>query len=278
MDAIYFEGVVLINSWGVSVLYPIIASYKAFDAYSRLASKSAASSLQFGVVTIPVGTMLKKMATDAPIEEDELSARLMTIQMWIIYWIVIGCVGIVESVLFLTYLPLYSVLRFCFSIWLISPIVLASVLSRELAALLEAQIKAKWAGFFSLGCGLVFSQVVKPFMDDNLEWLKLVNADAVLGGICRSLVLPVSKILSITRRSETTGLWAIPGLNGVGNPLSFFLLLDTERGNDDTQSVSNVSSELDDYDMIDTPPHASEREGLGQRQATQDSSRRFWLW
>lgn len=285
MDAIYYEGVTLTYSWGVSIVYPIIASYRAFDGYSSLASRSAALSLQFGGVTIPVGTMLKKMTTETPVEEDELSTRLMAVQMWMIYWIVNGCVGIVESVLFLANFPLYSILRFCFSVWLISPIVLTNILSRELAAMLEAQIKSKWVEFFSLGCGLVFSRVLKPFMDDKLECLKMVNADQILNGIWQSLVLPVTSVISNTRNKsgETSGPWTISGLvsSAVSNPLSFFMLLGLEKGETGTQNVSKASSDLDEYDMIDSPTSAGENgapEGLTQRQATKDSSSRFWLW
>lgn len=283
VDAIYCLGVTLTYSWGVSVIYPIIASYSAFDGYSSLASKSAALTLQFGGVTIPVGTVLKKMTTEAPIEEDELSTRLMIVQMWMIYWIVNSCVGVIESVLFLTYLPLYSILRLCFSVWLISPIVLTVALSRGSGHLLEVQIKSKWTEFFSLGCGLVFSRVLKPFMDDKLKNLKLVDADHIVNGMTQFLKFPIANIIAYTKSvsSGPDGTWTVSGLstNVVRNLFSVFTFLTSEQSEVGARDVSETPSDIDDFDVIDSPLTTGEdkaTENLSHRKVGKHSY--FHLW
>ncbi|QWU87653.1 hypothetical protein CA3LBN_001918 [Candidozyma haemuli] len=175
----------IFNSF-VGSIYPVIASYKAYDDYARVASSSAASSVQIGSVSIPFGTMLKRAtAAEGSVEEDYLNSRLLTVQMWLIYWIVHVSIGIAESMLFLTWLPLYSSFRLLVSAWLISPIVLSSLRLNRTKALTPQEVQQEWAGFSTQGCGLVYFQYLKPLFDEQLKALINFNFEPLLNQLAR---------------------------------------------------------------------------------------------
>lgn len=241
---------ILTSSWSVSVIYPTVASYSAFERYSSLASRSASLSLQFGGVSIPVGTVLKTISTEAPVEENDLSTSLMTLQMWLIYWIVNSCVGVVESVLFLSSFPFYFFIRLCFSLWLLSPMFV--VLNSGSSRLLETQLKSCWVQFFSRGCGLVFSRILKPFMDGKLEYLKLTGSDSILNGsqTRKSSISGFSAEADKTNWGELILQLASGTVNG---PL--FLISSVKRivNGDGAQDALMIVPDLDDFDVIDSP-------------------------
>lgn len=207
----------LTASWAVSTVYPIFASYRAYDGYATLASKSAASTVNIGGVSIPLGTMLKRAtAGESSIEEDTLNVRLLTVQMWMIYWIVIGFVSAAESVLFLHVLPLYSIARLCFSLWLIAPIVLTRTRNQKQLFVSFNDMQAEWASFSQQGCGLVYFQYVRPLMEGQFSFLYDLKMDEVLGQARQFLTVPLLKLFAVLTRGVGGESAGSHGANSTG--------------------------------------------------------------
>lgn len=130
--------------------------------------------------------MLKRAtAAEGSVEEDYLNSRLLTVQMWLIYWIVHVSIGIAELMLFLTWLPLYSLFRLLVSAWLISPIVLSSLRLKRTKALTPQEVQQEWAGFSTQGCGLVYFQYLKPLFDEQLKALVNFNFEPLMNQFAR---------------------------------------------------------------------------------------------
>lgn len=295
---------ILTFSCFVGSIYPVIASYKAYDDYARVASLSAASSVQIGGVSIPLGTMLKRATSDGSVEEDFLNSRLLTVQMWLVYWIVHVSIGIAESALFLTWLPLYSSVRLVVSAWLISPIVLSSLRLNRTKALNPTEVQQEWVGFSAQGCGLVYFQYLKPLFDDQLKALVNFNFELVLNSAARfsgasTLFSYAGSFLlknallgrgnagstqnaareTTTTRSPEADLVAAAQNAGYGAAASHI------------QNISNLArsfqgraepskEDLADYDVVNTPspsPPESNNEELRQRNVS-DTKERKKLW
>ncbi|CAK9683371.1 unnamed protein product [Candida parapsilosis] len=89
------------------------------------------------------------------IDEPNLPPHINALQRWSIYWVILGGVTTIESVLpFITYLPGYSLLKVVFHIWLIIPMVVESD-DRKASG-------APW----------LFFQYVKPYFESNKEAIK----------------------------------------------------------------------------------------------------------
>lgn len=307
---------ILTISWAVSTVYPIFASYRAYDGYATLAGKSAASTVNIGGVSIPLGTMLKRATTsESSIEEDTLNARLVTVQMWMIYWIVNGFVRAVESVLFLQYLPLYSVARLCFSIWLIAPIVLTRTRQQKQLFVSFNEIQTEWVSFSQQGCGLVYFRYVKPLMEGQLSFLYDLKVDEILGYASKTLTIPFLK-LAMATRGTTTGLDSAGNTgpstgvassgNGGATSGSGFSSFGVSEGANYAQAFSTFSTfsksyfpsrgvdsrevegnsatdDFDEYEQVDAPSLNSSVAGLKNRSASgqteqPEQGKGRWFW
>lgn len=295
-------------SWAVSTVYPIFASYRAYDGYATLASKSAASTVNIGGVSIPLGTMLKRAtASESSIEEDTLNVRLLTVQMWMIYWIVIGCVSAVESALFLHVLPLYSMARLCFSLWLIAPIVLTRARNQKQLFVSFNDMQAEWASFSQQGCGLVYFQYVRPLMEGQFSFLYDLKMDEILGHARKLLTVPLLKLFVVLTRGaggEPAGSNAgsAGGSSGgvssssAGEGVNYAQAFSTfstfsksyfpSRGVDAREVEGLAKDEFEEYEQVDAPLNASVA-GLKSRGASEPSAApktddkvadRHWFW
>lgn len=278
----------------------MIASYKAYDTYSRVASQNDAYLVNLAGVSIPVGTILKRAASDGNVEEDFLSARLLTVQMWLVYWIVNGSVAVAESVLLLRYLPLYSSLRLLFSAWLVAPIVVTSVRVRNAAHLSPADIQKEWLSFADQGCGLLYFRYLKPLFENHLSGLMnlnfegLLNKVATFSGMAPMFSLMGPKVLALAASyftgnqswsassapgasgaSGVSGTSGAPGASGASRGVSGPSGILSFWGNThDDKSKDDVTA---DYDVIDTPAA-----GLSATETSPPESsprnRSGWLW
>lgn len=245
-------------------------------------------------MAIPLGTMLKRATTaDSTIEEDTLNSRLLAVQMWMIYWIVNGCVHVLESVLLLTYLPLYSVARLLFSVWLVAPIMLN--LARLLKKLLVThnEIQAEWVTFSQQGCGMVYFQYVKPLMEGRLLFLYDLKPDEILARLSSNLAVPIFKVLAMhlrnTGTAENSGSDSSSGSGSgevptAGNYMQTFATLSSfskiyfpSREVKETPEETSRAEDLDEYDVVDTPLNALVT-GLKNRSVAEKPETRRWFW
>lgn len=300
----------------VGSIYPVIASYKAYDDYARVASLTAASSVQIGSVSIPLGTMLKRAtAAEGSVEEDYLNSRLLTVQMWLIYWIVHVSIGIAELILFLNWLPLYSLFRLLISAWLISPIVLSSLRLKRTKALNPLEVQQEWAGFSTQGCGLVYFQYLKPLFDDQLKALVNFNFEPLMNQAARfsgastifsyagSLLLKGQFRNLADQRDASADATAARGAQepdaassypenasaegpgnafanaaqnaGFGTAAGHIQSFSNMAKNFQTRETSNL--DLADYDMVNTPsPSPDGPDGVKQRNVSGSKEKKLW--
>lgn len=252
-----------------SSLYPIIASFNAYDSYAKVATKTGATTFLIGGVSIPLGTMLKRATTnEASIEEDTLNYRLLTVQMWMIYWIVNGCVRVAESVLLLKYLPLYSMARLCFSLWLIAPIVLSSTRLKQSQVLSFGDMQSEWVKFSSQGCGMVYFQYLKPLMEGQLAYLNSLSLEPILAAVSRLVPFTLMVV------SESSGKYG-ELLGGYGK--AFFSR---------EAPKANTDADLADYDVVDSvaDSQAKDVKAKAPESPAQDAkpearaTGRLWFW
>lgn len=210
--------------------------------------------------------MLRRAAaSEGTVEEDFLNSRLLMVQMWMVYWIVHGCISVGESVLLLPYLPLYSTARLLVSAWLVFPIVVSNARLSKLQALSALDLQLVWVDFSGQGCGLVYFQYVKPLMEGNVRFFDAIDLDSVMASVGNITKIPVSvfsRALTGTNGSYVQGL--------ASYSMSFFASREAKT------SAPETTEEADDeYDMVDTPTMASV-EGLTQRKV--ESGKRSWFW
>lgn len=220
--------------------------------------------------------MLKRATSEGNVEEDYLNARLLTVQMWLVYWIVNGSVSVAESLLLLKHLPLYSLFRFLFSAWLIAPIVMASIRVRKAAHLLPLEIHNEWVSFSKRGCGLVYFGHLKPLFENQLRPLfdfnfeRLLNSAASFSGLGPVFSLVAPRLLNLlVLQSLFAGSKEAPqgqgqGQSGYAQTLNNLLKSYWSR-------EGKSKEDLSEYDVIDTPPDGSQE--LKQRS---DEKRQLW--
>lgn len=164
-----FNSILTISSVGLTTIYPVWASYRAYTQYHTITTKSGASTFHVGGVAIPVGAMLKR-ATQAqnqqvPIEEDTLNYYLLNVQMWFVYWVVTACITVIEDVFFVKSLPLYSLGRLVFSAWLMFPITNFASLRSLSKVLTFEKMQTEWQLFSNQGCGLIYFKYMVPLLE-----------------------------------------------------------------------------------------------------------------
>lgn len=165
-----------------SSVYPVIASYKAFEAYSRLANKYASSNFKVAGISVPLNFLYREGGSDQL--DEELQVLMISIQKWFIYWIVFASVQLVETVLFLRHIiPLYSTFKLGFVGWLIFPMIISEggkkigggssgdpVAGEQNAnSLLSFDHTKDWISFTNNGAGLVYFQFIRPWIEGHFD-------------------------------------------------------------------------------------------------------------
>ena len=166
----------------VSVVYPIIASCRAFEDYTRVLNSVASSTYKIGGISVPFNviysTATGKQQVNA-VDENTLQIHLISIQKWFIYWIVLACVRLVEGCfgVLTSIVPGYSLLRLGFSLWLISPMV--SFNNEDAVANTNSSFDQtlEWKNFTQGGCGLVFFAYFKPWLEKNIDVVRKLSVN-----------------------------------------------------------------------------------------------------
>lgn len=251
-----------------STVYPIIASYKAYDTYSRLATSTGSTTINVGGVSIPLGTIFKKATSqDATVEDDTLNFRLLAVQMWFIYWIVHAAICVAENVLFLKNLPLYSLLRLGLSLWLIAPIVVSGARLKSSQVLSFHDMQQEWIGFSSQGCGLLYFKYLKPFMDDNLAILSRFSVEPLLAALSGKVVLPLA---------QKIGFLAL--VSGQTSTLFEGYSKMFARSPETSGTSSGVSfGDMSEYDVVDRPESKRSVEPTVEPE-NPAAAKQSWFW
>ncbi|OBA21689.1 hypothetical protein METBIDRAFT_190765 [Metschnikowia bicuspidata var. bicuspidata NRRL YB-4993] len=270
----------------IGSVYPVIASFKAYDSYSRLATKTGATTFTVKGVSIPLGTILRKAtAAEAQIEEDTLNYRLLSVQMWLIYWIVNATVRAAETVLHLAWLPLYSIVRCMFSLWLVAPIMVSSARLKSSQVMSFNDVQQEWADFSSQGCGLVYFRYLRPFFDKHAGLLSQLSAEPLLAYISGLVVLPLA---------QRAGFWALargalqPSAGYAETIAGYTGFSWPGRGRAGPEAKTAALEDISDYDVVDRPggteePAARQR-AAGQAEPPAASAgqapqhRQPWFW
>lgn len=170
----------------VSVIFPIFGSYKSVESYNKVANETALSNVNIGGFQVPMNALLRKSGdstSGSGNSEENLQRHLISIQKWMIYWIVYASLNVVESLFLLRYIiPMYSLVRFGISVWLVSPMIIGPVGDTVSSNNIIAR-KKEFEQFLQSGCGLCYYSFIKPWLDGEFR---------VLGGMDLSKVISPS--------------------------------------------------------------------------------------
>ncbi|CAK9438754.1 uncharacterized protein LODBEIA_P29780 [Lodderomyces beijingensis] len=297
----------------VSLAYPIIASCRAFEDYTRVSNSIASQTFKIGGISVPLNLIYNTGNKLDGEDERKLQVHLITIQKWFIYWIVLGCVSFLESwlqvVIFL--LPGYSIVRLVFSIWLISPMISLDW-DHEQANAATFDQTLEWKKFTNGGAGLLFFAYIKPWLEKNIDLVRKVSINplAILQFMKIGTILDMfdlnrtEKKTTLTNAgfggvgsgSGTTGTTTnISGVGGSGsggagvvdyaNVLdnSFVMVMNLKNrfagnsgDNVETKEVSSVKS-MEEFDVVDVEkePTVAEKETSSQEGTPK---RRGYFW
>lgn len=227
--------------------------------------------------------------------EERLQRHLLSMQKWMVYWIVFGTVHVAESLLFLGYIvPMYSFIKLLFSMWLVSPMVIVTDGNNDGKSGVAANSK-NIALFLENGCGLCYFRFVKPWLDG--EFKHLVNLDisklvppSVLNYLNEyALIQKVSSYLK-SRGGEDVldnGLFNLVKSKVLDTSGSYLFVnnffssneLETKAAEPTTEAKSDsmLLNSLEEYDLVDKP---TVKDGLSERKkdVRKDETKRGWIW
>ncbi|KAJ8144863.1 hypothetical protein OY671_002063 [Metschnikowia pulcherrima] len=213
----------------IGSVYPIVASFKAYDSYSRLATKTGSTTFNVGGVSIPLGTILKKATnSDAEIEEDTMNYRLLSVQMWLIYWMVNAAVSAAE---------------------------ISSARLKSSQVMSFNDVQREWATFSGQGCGLIYFKYLRPFLDENVGLLSRVSLEPLLASVSGSFVLPLAQrigVSSLFSKSATSSTSTYAGMFSDYTKMFRSVPGNVELG----ASIGDIS----EYDVVDKPVNSDENE------------------
>ncbi|KAK6204898.1 uncharacterized protein RJT21DRAFT_117370 [Scheffersomyces amazonensis] len=217
----------------ISTVYPVIASYKAFDNYLEISKKIDNSSIRVAGITVPLPLtyLLSKSTTTTTtngntvtstttsgssslqVNEEHLQSTLITIHKWFIYWIVFGTIQLTESFLFFTWIiPFYSYLKLGFFIWLVVPMIKSSFdkRQRQLLSGKDFTLNDDWIKFTESGAGFVFFTYIQPLLGSQFDNLGKLADKSVIHYILDSNP-------SLNASSTSSGGAGTSGVSGIGN-------------------------------------------------------------
>ncbi len=154
-------------------MYPIFATYKAFERYQTSAAAASAGTVNVAGIQVPIVSILKRAGsvaeggnTSLPSEES-LQVYLITTQKWLVFWIVFAAYTAVESILPLKFaIPFYSLWKTILFAWMISPMVMMTNSSAT-----AADVGSDWLAFSSSGCGLCYYHYLRPWLEGEVNFL-----------------------------------------------------------------------------------------------------------
>lgn len=154
------------------MIFPIFGSYKSVESYNKVANEIALSNVNIGGFQVPINTLLRKSvdSTDGTENgEGNLQRHLISIQKWMIYWIVYASLSVVESIFLLRYIvPMYSLIRLGISVWLVSPMIIGTAGDTTGNNNIVAR-KKEFDLFLQSGCGFCYYRFIKPWLDGEFK-------------------------------------------------------------------------------------------------------------
>ncbi|EGW34676.1 uncharacterized protein SPAPADRAFT_69102 [Spathaspora passalidarum NRRL Y-27907] len=251
----------------INTVYPVVASCRAYDNYTRVASTIASQNLKIAGVTVPLGLLFDTLkATTGITPELELQRHLISIQKWFIYWIVISVATLFENLLFLnTILPGYSILKLGFSLWLIFPMISLSSGQMEIDSRFDNT--DEWKKFTESGAGFLFFRYIKPWIEHNRDKINEVINDPI-----QSLHLKeTTKYLPIVSRYINPEVSKASNYSEPGFLDSSFVMVMNMK-NKWTGVEEKVA---DEFDIIET---SSAGEEATTKEGTTVTKRKGFLW
>lgn len=195
----------------MSVIFPIFGSYKSVENYNNVANEIALSNVNIGGFQVPINALLRKSGdSTAGTEngEESLQRHLISIQKWMVYWIVYASLSVVESVFLLRYIvPMYSLIRLGISVWLISPMIIGPVGDTTESNNIVAR-KKEFDVFLQSGCGLCYYRFIKPWLDGEFKLfggidLSKIVSPSILGYINQyELIHYITLYLNLNKPGE----------------------------------------------------------------------------
>ncbi|KAK6462127.1 hypothetical protein DFJ63DRAFT_318981 [Scheffersomyces coipomensis] len=289
----------------ISIVYPVIASYKAFDNYLELSKSIDNSTIKVAGISIPLplnfllttnssitttttttsgSTTTTTSSPDKSESHESLQNTLVTIQKWLIYWIVFGTVQFAESFLFFKWIvPFYSTLKLAFSIWLILPMVKSSFEKRQqaLTTAKDFTITDDWIKFTQSGSGFIFFNYIQPVLGGQFDNIQKFADKGIMHYILENnpaIPIPSGSSSTNTNGQSTTSTTTSSFSPSSANQESFGAVLDNSYvmvmniknrfgyGNeDDAKSI---------VEEIDSVKSATTTETTG----TLPSKKKGWIW
>lgn len=267
--------VIFLSSLLVSVVYPIFASYNALEYYTRLNQEHNFGRISVGGINVNLGEMFKSAMNDNALpmgySEKAVAQVSLVVQKWLIYWIVLSVLTILETVL-VYIVPFYQFFKLPLILFFISPMVLNSsklavsaIIAREKPPAIDND--ADWRQFQDQGCGLVYFKILKPFLDGEVDALmKYIPFDKL------------KQLASIIPLSQSSLAWALKIALFKMSTRSVDEADSVATGNPETRFVKEgaaASFYEEEFDMVDKP---TETENNLRLRDKQKSEKKGWLW
>ncbi|CUM49959.1 uncharacterized protein AC631_00859 [Debaryomyces fabryi] len=286
----------------VSVIFPIFGSYKSFESYNKVANEIALSNVNIGGFQVPINALLRKpgdSTNGSGNSEESLQRHLISIQKWMVYWIVYASLNVVESVFLLRYIiPMYSLLRFGISVWLVSPMIIGPVGDTVRSNNIIAR-KKEFEQFLQSGCGLCYYNFIKPWLDGEFKVLggidlsKLISP-SILGYLNQyELIHYITQYLNLNKSGEDRpesnffDLVKSKMVDSTGSYLfvnNFFSDKATSEAKDiplDTDGLTGADSTpvnvlYEEYDVVDKPKVQDNAGNI--KSELKMEKRKGWIW
>ncbi|KAI5955747.1 hypothetical protein KGF54_001249 [Candida jiufengensis] len=192
----------------ISIVYPIIASCKAFEDYTSITNSISSQNFKIKGITVPLNLIYNSSNSINENDEKILQLQLINLQKWFIYWIIQGFLQFFENFLFfITILPGYSLLKLIFNIWLILPMISKFTRINDLNENINFDQTIEWQNFTKTGSGFLFFNFLKPWIEKNIDLIRNI----VLNPFDFQNLLKLSSILKLQNLSS--GGW----FNGSNN-------------------------------------------------------------
>ncbi|EGV66442.1 hypothetical protein PSN45_002957 [Yamadazyma tenuis] len=286
-----------------TVIYPVIASYRAYEQYKDANHKFNGSNLSIGGFNVPINTLFKKATGDhdetVPNEAALLLYESNRLQKWYVYWIVHTVVELIDSGLYLKYLiPFHSLFKLGISVWLLSPML-------QYRSIDAFDAKTDLNSFFEGGCGFCYKKFVSPLLQGEVKFLSDISLKDIpfnteqLPTFVKSILDYVKKLMEaapsvsllnfirgsargvdINESGSTTSFSAASGAEYLGSLRSFSASTLQGYFSKVTSDPSATSKDTveDEYDVIDSP---SQTDGVGASPRTTQTDpvkRKGWIW
>lgn len=289
----------------VSNVYPIVASFKAYEEYVEASKKFDSSNINIGGFNVPINTLLKKATGDH--DEKELpEATLLVyksnkVHKWLIFWVVNTTFNLLTSILFIKQIvPFYSLIRLIISVWFVSPML-------QIKSIDNYDPTEDWQSFFDSGCGYCYCQFIRPWLNGDFAMLSDLSFDSnrLYDNVSNVLITlinlvklsPLSGLLQFNQKGTTAASSPsasksshssyAPVADYAESFKTFGAMKLQEYFKGSSTAAESVSSETgndkeavdDDYDMID-PPVKTDATGSqpAESEASGAAKKKGWFW